>query len=61
MAAQPDQGVVDANCVFGVDNLIASSSVLPTASCEPGLTICAIGVRLGRHLKSQALHPAFDA
>ena len=64
MAAQPDQGVVDANCrVFGVDNLyIASSSVLPTASfANPGLTICAIGVRLGRHLKSQALDPAFDA
>ena len=55
MAETSANGVVDSDCkVFGVDNLyIASSSVLPTASfANPGLTICAIGVRLGRHLRA---------
>ena len=54
MASAPEDGVVDSNCqVFGVEGLyVCSSSVLPTTSfANPALTICAIGVRLGRHLK----------
>lgn len=54
MASESSDGVVDLNCkVFGVSNLyISSSSVLRTTSfANPGLTICAIGVRLGRHIR----------
>jgi choline dehydrogenase-like flavoprotein len=55
MAAAPGEGVVDANCaVFGLPNLyVASSAVFPTCShANPTLTIVALAVRLGRHLRS---------
>jgi choline dehydrogenase-like flavoprotein len=54
MASDPGRGVVDANCrVHGVANLyVAGSSVFPTAgSSHPTLTIVALALRLGDHLK----------
>jgi len=54
MHAQPQSGVVDANCrVHGVANLfIASSAVFPTSSqANPTFTIVAIAARLAAHLR----------
>ncbi len=54
MAADPRQGVVDANCrVHGLDNLyVAGSSVFVTSGCaNPTLTIVALALRLADHLK----------
>jgi choline dehydrogenase-like flavoprotein len=58
MHADPKQGVVDANCrVHEVSNLyVAGSSVFPTSGLvNPTLTIVALAIRLGDHLKSVAL------
>jgi choline dehydrogenase-like flavoprotein len=55
MSADPKQGVVDANCkVHGVANLyVAGSSVFATSGyANPTLTIVALSVRLGDHLKT---------
>jgi choline dehydrogenase-like flavoprotein len=57
MAEQPANGVVDRNCkVFGVDNLyVAGSSVFSTAgSGSPTMTLIALALRLGDHLKERA-------
>lgn len=54
MAADPSQGVVDANgCVFGVNNLfIAGSATFPTSGhANPTLTIVALALRLADHLR----------
>lgn len=54
MSADPDQGVVDADCrVHGVANLyIAGSSVFPTSGiANPTLTLTALAMRLSDHLK----------
>ena len=54
MAASPSEGVVDGNCrVHGTANLyVAGSSVFPTAgNANPTLTIVALALRLGDHLK----------
>jgi choline dehydrogenase-like flavoprotein len=51
----PQKGVVDMNCkVHGVSNLfIAGSSVFPTSGCSPPtLTIVALALRLGDHVKN---------
>ena len=56
MAAAPSQGVVDAQCaVFGLPNLfVSSSAVFPTSShANPTLTIVALAVRLGDHLRAR--------
>jgi choline dehydrogenase-like flavoprotein len=56
MAANPRDGVVDANCrVHGVANLyIASSAVFPTAGwANPTLTILALSLRLADHLRRE--------
>ena len=53
MAANPDDGVVDANlAVFGAENLfVASTSTFPTSSqANPTLTGIAFAVRLAEHL-----------
>lgn len=53
MADAPSRGVVDANLkVFGMNNLfVCDGSVFPTAgSVNPGLTIAALGLRLGEYL-----------
>ncbi len=55
MHNDPTQGVVDENCkVHGVGNLfVAGSSVFPTGGAtSPTLTIVALGLRLGDHLKT---------
>jgi choline dehydrogenase-like flavoprotein len=55
MASTPRAGVVDSNCqVFGVHNLfVASSAVFSTSSfANPTLTIVALAIRLGEHLKA---------
>lgn len=57
MHEDPSRGVVDANCkVHGVDNLfVASSSVFPTGShANPTLTIVALALRLGEHLRARS-------
>ena len=57
MGSDPRTSVVDANCrVHSVDNLyIASSAVFPTSSqANPTLTIVALALRLGAHLKAGA-------
>ncbi len=54
MSDDPRTGVVDANCqVHGIDGLhIAGSSVFPTCGyVNPTLSIVALAVRLGDHLK----------
>jgi choline dehydrogenase-like flavoprotein len=54
MHADPNKGVVDANCrVHGLANLfVAGSSVFPTnGSANPTLTLVALSVRLAGHLK----------
>jgi choline dehydrogenase-like flavoprotein len=58
MAASPREGVVDGNCrVHGTANLyVAGSSVFPTAgTANPTLTIVALALRLGDHLKQTGL------
>lgn len=60
MAASPTRGVVDANgTVFGVANLhLAGSAVFATSSqANPTLTIIALALRLGAHLKARAATP----
>jgi choline dehydrogenase-like flavoprotein len=55
MAADPSEGVVDANCqVFGVDGLyIAGSSVFPNSGvANPTFSIAALAIRLADHIKS---------
>ena len=54
MSASPSEGVVDADCrVHETDNLfVAGSSVFPTGGyANPTLTIIALAMRLGDHLK----------
>ena len=54
MAADPREGVVDANCrVHGTDNLfVAGCSVFPTGGhANPTLTIVALALRLADHLR----------
>ena len=54
MHRDPDQGVVDPDCrVHDLSNLfIAGSSVFPTAGRNvPTLTLVALAIRLGDHLK----------
>jgi choline dehydrogenase-like flavoprotein len=56
MHVDPKQGVVDADSrVHGIDNLyVAGPSVFPTGGCaNPVLTLVALTVRLGDHLKRQ--------
>lgn len=56
MGTDPRASVVNAQCrVHAVDNLyIASSAVFPTSSqANPTLTIVALALRLGAHLKGQ--------
>ena len=56
MHTDPTLGVVDANCrVHGVDNLyVAGSSVFPTGgNSVPTLTIVALALRLGAHLRKE--------
>ena len=56
MDNDPAQGVVDANCrMHQVHNLyVAGSSVFPRAGvANPTLTITALALRLGQHLKAQ--------
>lgn len=55
MAADPKQGVVDANCrVHGIANLyIGGAAVYATAgSVNPTLTLLALSLRLAEHLKT---------
>ncbi len=55
MAASAHLGVVNKDCaVFGLPNLyVASSAVFPTCGhANPTLTIVALAVRLGQHLRS---------
>jgi len=57
MHADPRQGVVDADCrVHGLANLyLAGAGVFTTAgSANPTLTIVALALRLGDHLKQRA-------
>jgi choline dehydrogenase-like flavoprotein len=54
MAADPKEGVVDANCrVHGIENLyVAGSSVFPTGgNINPTLTLVALALRLADHLR----------
>jgi choline dehydrogenase-like flavoprotein len=54
MHSDPTRGVVNANCrMHGVDNLyVAGSSVFPTSgNGNPTLTILALALRLGDHLR----------
>src|SRR5690606_21421220 len=56
MGVGPADSVVDANCrLHEVDNLyVAGSAVFPTSSqANPTLTIVALALRLGEHLKQQ--------
>ena len=58
MSAEPEDGVVDANCmVHGVESLfVAGSSVFATASAAtPTLTLVALALRLGDHLTREVL------
>jgi choline dehydrogenase-like flavoprotein len=61
MSVRPERGVVDADCrVHGYANLyVAGSSVFPTGGwANPTLTILALALRLGTHLREQAGRPA---
>jgi choline dehydrogenase-like flavoprotein len=54
MSFDPRNGVVDPNCrVHGIGNLyVAGSSVFPTTGiANPTLTLIALTIRLGDHLK----------
>ncbi len=56
MAANPEEGVVDANCkVFGTDNLyIAGSSIFATGgACNPTMPIIQFALRLIEHLNQR--------
>jgi choline dehydrogenase-like flavoprotein len=56
MAQSPGEGVVNTQCaVFDIPNLyIAGSAVFPTSShANPTLTIVALALRLGEHLKEK--------
>jgi choline dehydrogenase-like flavoprotein len=56
MSAQPDLGVVDPECrVHGTQNLyVAGSATFPTSSqANPTLTIVALALRLGAHLRAR--------
>ena len=56
MDANPTRGVVDQNCrVHGTRNLfVAGSAVFPTSGyANPTLTLVALSVRLGEHLKRE--------
>ena len=56
MAADPSQGVVDAQLrVHGLDNLfVASCSVFPTGgSSNPTLTLMQLSLRLAQQLRTQ--------
>jgi choline dehydrogenase-like flavoprotein len=56
MSSNPRTGVVDADCrMHQIDNVyIAGSSVFPTAGwANPTLTIIALALRLGDHLRRQ--------
>ncbi len=56
MHDDPTQGVVDRNCkVHGIDNLyVAGSSVFPTSgAANPTLTLVALALRLGDHLRAR--------
>jgi len=56
MAESPQRGVVDPDCrVHGLDNLyIAGSSVFPTGGwSNPTMTILALSLRLGEHLRTR--------
>lgn len=53
MSSRPENGVVDRNLkVWGVHNLfISDASVFPTSgNVNPGMTICALAIRLADHL-----------
>ena len=55
ISEDPRRGVVDADCrVHGIRNLfVAGSSVFPTSGyANPTLTIMALALRLGRHLRT---------
>lgn len=57
MAAEPQGGVVDPDCrVHGVDNLyVVGSSVFPTCGhANPTLTVVALALRLGDHLRERS-------
>lgn len=56
MSTDPSQGVVDADCrVHGVDNLyLAGAATFPTSGqANPTLTIVAMALRLGTHLRAR--------
>lgn len=58
MAADPSDGVVDANCqVHGIDNLfVAGSAVFPSGGfANPTLTVVALALRLGARLRQAAV------
>ncbi|HWY14136.1 MAG TPA: GMC family oxidoreductase [Rhizomicrobium sp.] len=58
MSTRPDNGVVDANCrVHGITNLyVAGSAVFPTSGqANPTLTVVALAIRLGQHLRDSFL------
>lgn len=58
MSADPNEGVVDANCrVHGVENLyVAGPSVFSTSGCaNPLLTVVALALRLADHLRADVL------
>jgi choline dehydrogenase-like flavoprotein len=58
MAADPKQGVVDANGrVHGIGNLlIAGSSVFPSCGAvNPTYTIVALAIRMADHIKGGSL------
>ncbi|MFV9504933.1 MAG: GMC family oxidoreductase [Oscillochloridaceae bacterium umkhey_bin13] len=60
MHADPQQGVVDANCkVHGIANLyVASCSVFPTGGfANPTLTIVALAIRIADQVKRQLAGP----
>ncbi len=60
MGTDPRKSVVDAQCrVHGVDNLfVASAAVFPTSSqANPTLTVVALALRLGHHLRTLARAP----
>ena len=61
MSASPDSGVCDADCrVHGTANLfVCDGSVIPASGiANTGLTIAALALRLGAHLRSTAVGKA---
>ncbi len=56
MNVDPNSGVVDSDClIHGTENVfVAGSSVFPTSGqANPTLTIVALAIRLGDHLKGR--------